>query len=1111
MSKVFRLHKVKGGGTGWFSSTRITRDQLNEIKTDGKEIATSIPSPFARIDLVNSAFRWVAENGVDGSTSNHKLVSDALDVAQLFYSVKRYNDLVKIVSWNPHEEFENLINGNDKQHNEFAETLKLFWQQDSSENDGRGTLYNFEKVNRLFFIINKHNNHVIGSTSPSTLFMAAPDVNKVTNTLKIVIGSDKLFDDEFMPLHKRERSFVKYMYVLSKQSDFSKYFPEVFKYLEEVRNKHIASDVLLREITQISSPEIDSYSVCPVLNNNDDPCEILGIKLGIQNDTLKEITNQSDFVIRSDYDNNQSKPLILPHSEFSKDWRYTTDGIKWNSQINVPYINNESPENSILPQQSDRYFWLSIGNFLQDRIIKLPYDIDDTKFITCESNKYLLPLTNTFYKYFQAEKSSKYLHIKELAGGAVRVQLEIPVKAGNIMFKKIYSPAENNIIEIDIHVAILPFIKSKRTKIKYTFGLINDKMENNGTNLSLTCFNNGDELELSASVVRDHGEKTNLYSQYYKFDKQFDSIKFIDRDNNTEGFIIPRFREYAGDENLKFAIDFGTTNTHIEYKVGNSTAKVLNSDDSSPFLQSLLKWVNVEPIIEGEDKAFEKEMIPFKFSNEGDKTCYPTRTALVYNKNIDYKQQMELFCHINNYLFMENISLAESHLKLVTQLKWSNYSEENKQKQVESYIEYMLTLVYYKTLILGGNLQKLKIIWFYPVSMSESELGTLEKCWQIAFRKVFYDLDPNRMLVVVPESVAPYLYYKSSVYGESLSIDIGGGSSDIAIFDENDILPKLISSFKFAGNAIFGDGYPKADSRNNTDRNGFVKKFKKAAKEALENTTDEKGILDDILNNRKDSADFSSLLFSLESNEAIQFNYSRLINKDKNLKVTLLVFYAAIAYYTANLLKKSAIKIPKHILISGTASKTSSILDPTENLKHLSDLYTFIFEKVYQKQVKQKLKFRISDIPKEITCKGAIKADINDTIRGIPIKFWIGGSADDQWSSAITKDDSRLKTPKYSEIKGNGTELIISSLKDFYCILDEFVEQYDLDAKFLMNQKAYNVTFKDLRDEGLENYLIRGIKAVHKEDDENIGESLFFYPLIGILNELTFRLSDEEK
>ena len=63
--KVFRLHEGNKD-TGWF---RSIKPDFSKVNTDGKKVATSIPSPFAQIDLVKSAFKWVADNGIDGKTA----------------------------------------------------------------------------------------------------------------------------------------------------------------------------------------------------------------------------------------------------------------------------------------------------------------------------------------------------------------------------------------------------------------------------------------------------------------------------------------------------------------------------------------------------------------------------------------------------------------------------------------------------------------------------------------------------------------------------------------------------------------------------------------------------------------------------------------------------------------------------------------------------------------------------------------------------------------------------------------------------------------------------------------------------------------------------------
>jgi hypothetical protein len=154
MAKVFRLHEG-ADGTGWFLSQPLTPAQLTTIKTDGKEVATSIPSPFARIDLVKSAFRWVTENGIKGNTAYHKLVSEALDVAQLFYLSRKYKNKVEIIACNPLDRFKSMIEQSEiTKHARLAETLKLYWDQDSVNKDcfGNIVLYNFELHRRRFFL-----------------------------------------------------------------------------------------------------------------------------------------------------------------------------------------------------------------------------------------------------------------------------------------------------------------------------------------------------------------------------------------------------------------------------------------------------------------------------------------------------------------------------------------------------------------------------------------------------------------------------------------------------------------------------------------------------------------------------------------------------------------------------------------------------------------------------------------------------------------------------------------------------------------------------------------------------------------------------------------------
>ncbi len=1108
MAKVFRLHEGVEG-TGWFLSTEgINKEHLKTIKTEGKEVATSIPSPFARIDLVKSAFRWVTDNGIYGTTAQHKLVSDALDVAQLFYASQKFSSQIEIIAWNPNERFKEITEQGNSTHSKFASTLQLFWNQDSVQNEEKGDLilYNFESVRRLYFLLNKETNQVIGGTSPITLFFASPDVRKVTKNLNIVIGQDRLFDDEYASLTEREVSFIEYIYALSKQEGFSKLFPEVYSYIEEVRLNHINDKALREKIANFDSEEINNYSPCPVLKNEDDPCEILGIRLGVQTINGNNIEKESDFIIECDLQTSGLKPLVLPYQKFSKKWTYTTKGIIWDENTKIPYSNKLSPKNSVVPVQNDHYYWITIGNLLEERIIKLPYPIDNTKFITCGSKNYLLPLTPLFFKYFDAGKVSNYFKLTERAdGNLIEIELKIPVKGGDITFKKNYSTADKNIENFKIHLSIFPFIKTDKVKMTYNIGLLDDRLEKN-EDVILNCLNKGKELELGSPIVRNPGTGGELKSQYFKIENQFDSIHFGTQ--SSKGFIVPILKQCNGNNQINFAIDFGTTNTHIEYQYGDNDAIAFDNYVSLPLWQSLLKRneKGIDPENFEREMTFEQEMLPYSFSYGNEELKFPLRTALVHNQQINFNAPVDIIREVNNYLLLEKRNIP-SYLELVTQLKWSNYADTLDEKKVKSYIEFITNLVFYKTLLLGGDTSKTTITWFYPVSMDEGELGVFFKLWKSVYKRIFNQEATEDKIKGIPESIAPYLFYKSSVEGLSLSVDIGGGSSDIAVFDEDEDKAKLISSFKFAGNAIFGDGYPSNEFQNNSDRNGFVKTFMSEVIKSIKGDEQKEAILNNILKVRKNSSDFSSYLFALENESSTSFSYSRLIEKDKRLKLSILVFYAAIGYYSANLLKKSGIAIPKYILLSGTASKSASIIDSSDNFGNLSAMFKFIFEKVYNNETKNPIIIRLSDIPKEVTCKGSLKANISESIKNAPIKFWIGGIQENNWGYVFDKEKDVKSTPKYGQIDDSSKSEIEDSINNFYSILDEYINSIRLEAKYIIEQSAYN-KFKEVRGTGIKDFLIRGIKAYYKKNEDYIEESLFFYPLIGILNRLSYTLAE---
>ena len=229
--KVFRFHE----GTdlyGWDSSNPLSDKAIAAIKDPNGEHAsreiTSIPSPFARIDLVNTAFKELANRDLEGDTIYHKMVSDALDIGQILFNFEKYRDKIEIISWDPNIDLQKLLDSPNRGHRSLGESLRLFLKQDAKT-------YNFDKMHKLYLLnykdgINQIN--IIGGTSPASLFFTS--ANKF-NLDGFMSGKDGFFDEDYCPLHKRDSAFIEYIFLLSKTlPNFAIDFKNVNDYLGKV-------------------------------------------------------------------------------------------------------------------------------------------------------------------------------------------------------------------------------------------------------------------------------------------------------------------------------------------------------------------------------------------------------------------------------------------------------------------------------------------------------------------------------------------------------------------------------------------------------------------------------------------------------------------------------------------------------------------------------------------------------------------------------------------------------------------------------------------------------------------------------------------------------------
>lgn len=1098
MAKVFRLHKG-ADGTGWFSSKIFSDEDLKSILTDGKEVSSSIPSPFARIDLVKEAFRWVSANGIEGSTAQHQLVSEALDVGQLIFYSDKFKSNIDIVEYKPKTRIEQAFGNYSQKHDKLSSTLRVYWNQDSE-------VYNFDEADRLYFLL--YNQQLIGATSPASLFFSSPITESLRQEITLTRASGTFFDRKPVSLAKRERDFVEYLYLLAKYRHFPDRFPDVYEYLQQIKQKLSAED--RRSINNLNENTLKEYEKCHVSGEITNYCEVVGITLHKAPQKTEDIESESDFVINSDFPVEGKKPLILPNDTFSESWVYTTKDVLWDpDKFNrrISNKNESSLDNSELPIQGDNYPWLTAGNFLTDTIIQLPYSIDSHNFETASQtgeNKYLLPLTETYFKYFSVDSVPQMLSIEEYGQGTVVARLEVKTRGGVIKFEKKYPKPKK--IELQVHLAILPFVKISQEDIpsEYTIGLLDGDPEGLGSNrFHIKGYYNGENISLSDQIVRSTGSAGRAKSYYQTSNRYFDALR-LDFNHQHSGFIIPKMRIYRPSKKRgHFAIDFGTTNTHIEYKVDQNAEQPFEMSKAAPLWESLFdRTSDYDQLDFSREETFEREMMPYTLGDNDSKNSFPLRTALVEDIHNNSSGSLEVFRSANNYLLYEKIGEGQD-LQLHPNLKWENLHINENLSRLKTYIEYLLRLVYYKSVSLNIDLANVNITWFYPISMSRWHRGQLEDIWTSKAEHVFREKFNPENIRKLPESVGPYYYYyaKRAITGLTVSVDIGGGSTDVSVYKEGSV--KSITSFRFAGDAIFGDGYGKDPKRN-----GFVNLFKEKAESFLKENDIDDRVLKGILNERESSKDFSSYLFALSSSHN-GFNYSDLIKNDQHIKLVIFLFHAAMAYYIAKLMHGAGYEFPKHMLFSGTAAKTVNILDSGQELNELSELYHFFFEKVYGTSNSSKINCELSEMPKELTCKGGLLADqINS--KDFKKIFWLGESGN---SKSIIDLDNLSESPRISEVVSEEhTNAVSSEITKFYSLIDTFSDQYNLEDYFGISRAAFR-TFKSKRGENIPDQLKLGIRRSseeqHNQDNgaEPVEETLFFYPLISEISKLGFELS----
>lgn len=862
MAYTFRIHNsgTDAPNDGWQPSEELKKGNRNDIGINSindsiaggnaGKVGSSIPTPFARIYLFETAYDFVTANpDVDekDATFYDQLVSQSLDLLQLIFE-KGKSDKLKIYEWNSNSQVNALVKSNvNEGHKVLAEALSMATR-------------NNEKLQTIRLI--EYDGILLGGTSPMTLTYTSPNATRLIRENQLVLLSNDNKNQFFIErnvkhLNKRSLEFQKYIYWLvnnhvafaqqnsplqcfkqyvKKQLDGVKFPPEEFinaaeNYPELTKQSNGGAEIKLSVYNGL------------VLSYNDAPIRM----------------EDSDFLMQpSTSCFSGPVPVVLPTDGDSScdGWKYTTNEV-WKAFTTVEYfhIENKKLEDRYLPVNgaenqftTNKYPWLTTDDFFEKSIVCLGFNLNRERFFfpTVQESgaQFLLPIRKEYFKYFTLTDLSQNLTCEVNLGKynrpvdvTFRLKIKLKNKASIILSRK-YATAQNSdyrIVEATgMSLGVFPFYRCsveedrKNEYSVYLYGLSGDTSY---ANLSFWS-QNPDRHNLTEVVDNStHGavrttEARSGFSKVYNLRNEtsnsFDVIEVsLKEDGATcRGLAIPVWLQTARFDISKkviISVDFGTSNTYVAFSENGNpqpltiTEKeqqmVLLNDKTIDPATAKSQYRNVASFGPAESMAvFLREFVPSIIGDKDNVTedevvDYPIKTATIEKLNFQPSDKLFSGISVGFNIDNEKTKVDSSIFKYMTNLKW-NAEEHNRNQErgefnkdrtrVRAFCDQTLWMIKNK-LIMNGYSTEGQMMYFYPDSMSAASREIFNEAWNASVKEIFNDRGYNIKVEEELESISPFYSlqanYGSKVGGQKsiANIDIGGGTTDYFILDQSSI------------------------------------------------------------------------------------------------------------------------------------------------------------------------------------------------------------------------------------------------------------------------------------------------------------------------------------
>lgn len=1125
-------------------------DPLSSSSDVANKPGSSIPSIFGRMIFFRTALLSIkedSENHIRWTKGNaappyHQIVSQWLDAMEIVFN---QSHTLRFECWNRDEQIKLLKETN---HAELADALN------------KQSVKFLSGVNNIFLIFK--DGQLIGGTSPFTFVFTSPNwnsgrpvksllerktdfrrfmyrlycvynvlnptvdgkhgrtPNKARETVAGVLQYLKLCLDNETPQLKAEFADPTRYTIADLDRDYD---------IISVKRDAGASERL-----KVARLESKSYNKN---TERDEVIQTIDMFLLARNASALE----SDFFIDSPYLEKEGvydaakAPLVLAAgSTYGSMFLY--DDVNWEDRFTVPQIENEKEDDRPIPHcDSFIHNWLTTIDFLDDALITLPYEMDDTKFknvINIKGRSYLLPLKAKALAYFPVDfLTDRMLNISvDRDETVLTVELAVPVRNVNgsrrntVILHKSYNldadvvyPSDRN-MEESLSVGIAPFIRienpeysdENRYTVQLQYGTVGYK------DISLNFLSSGSKSPIDTTEVSTRG--TSPTSVYYKFAGLVDAISLSCKDGNdsahpeVSGMIIPNMPKFVnGARKFFYSVDFGTTNTHIAFISDEEGTPAVSFSEKEiamqavylakrPDLRAFIAQDRHEKILDAMSKIYGEEGRSLAIAQgqqffpnfAGTDYSFPIRTAVYEEQQISDNLfgKMSIGFRYHKELF------RDSHYR--TSIKWdlsAGRSEEAKERAKLFFEELLLMIRAHWLSQPGSNLNDTPVIMLtYPLAMANSSV--LNGQWDSAYKRAFSVLSTSGKFMSMPESLAPaqkLINKGAEIVNGILNVDIGGGTTDIQYYcgPKGSRPIARYNSVLFAGDDLWGTGYENVhDGNRAVDENIFIR----FARRELGNSRLKIGYENvEITRIGHKGKEFVNMLLRDQQNQFLNLITEADGGNSLPRKIVML-HYAALIYHIANWIKadpKMAQKFPSIINFTGFGSKyIEAIFGPDPTCYKLTVYTTELLKAFGVENIPAEFTVNFAANPKAVTAEGAaiLARQGGSTIRSIDVRHY--GYAD---SNAMT-------VMRFRDI-----ESVADRVKDFF---EDFLNAFNkIEHPGLNIPSLTPAEIEKLRDRAVTSFdQVKNYMAADNDagGESQITDSLFFWMLKGSL----FRLDE---